>query len=94
MVLVEGEVQGTWSHRLTGDRISISIGMFDEPGPRLQAALESEIELMASFLEAGRVKVDQVKLARPARRVAAAVKKPPAARKPAAPKPAVRKPKR
>lgn len=78
MVLVEGEVQGTWSHRLTGDRISISIGMFSEPGPRLSGALDAEIQLLAGFLEASRVKVERVMLERPgrARRSAALPKAP------------------
>ncbi len=83
MVLVEGEVNGTWSHRLTGDRISLTISMFDAPGPRLAAALESEIELVAGFLEAARMKVSHVKLERPPRRAA---RRPAAKRRPVAPK--------
>jgi hypothetical protein len=76
MVLVEGEVQGTWKHRLTGDRISIQIAMFEQPSARLAGALEAEIALVAGFLEASKVKVEHVSLARPGRAPARAAKPP------------------
>jgi hypothetical protein len=75
VVLVEGEVGGTWTFRFTRDRITITLSMFDTPGQRLRAALMSETELVASFLEASDVRIEQVKVERPSRR---ATVKPPA----------------
>ena len=84
LVLVEGEVQGTWGFRGAGDRITISIQMFESLEPRLQAALEAEAELVGNFLEASTVAIDQERIARPARKTAAkpqkALKRPPARR--------------
>jgi len=87
LVLIEGEVHGTWSFRGAGDRITIGIQLYDSPGPRLQAALEDEANLVGGFLEASTVTIEQERLARPARRTLA--KAPPrkalkrASRKPA-----------
>jgi len=75
LVLIEGEVHGTWSFRGAGDRITIGIQLYDTPGPRLQAALEDEAHLVGGFLEASSVTIEQERVARPARR--AAVKAPP-----------------
>jgi winged helix DNA-binding protein len=71
LVLIEGEVHGTWSFRGAGDRITIGIQLYDSPGPRLQAALEDEANLVGGFLEASTVTIEQERLARPARRALA-----------------------
>ena len=71
LVLIEGEVHGTWSFRGAGDRITIAIQLYDAPGPRLQAALEDEAHLVGGFLEASNVTIEQERVARPARRAAA-----------------------
>lgn len=71
VVLVEGEVQGMWDYRATGDRLRLVVRMFDEPGPALRHALESEAELVASFLETGRRSVTLERINRPKRQRAA-----------------------
>lgn len=97
LVLIEGEVHGTWTFRGAGDRITIGVQLYDSPGPRLQAALEDEANLVGGFLEASNVTIEQERVARPARPVA--VKAPPrkalkrGSRKPAR-RTAVRKPSR
>jgi hypothetical protein len=75
VVLVEGEVLGTWSFRFGVERITINLQMYESLGPRLNAALESEAELVGGFLEAPKVIIEQEKIPRPARR--AAPKEPP-----------------
>jgi hypothetical protein len=72
LVLIEGEVHGTWSFRGTGDRITIGVQLYDAPGPRLQAALEDEANLVGGFLEASTVTIEQERLAKPARRTPSA----------------------
>jgi hypothetical protein len=69
VVLVEGEVLGTWSFRFGVERITINLQMYESLGPRLNAALESEAELVGGFLEAPKVIIEQEKIPRPARRV-------------------------
>src|SRR5439155_8104114 len=97
LVLVEGEVHGTWSFRGAGDRTTISIQLYDSPGPRLQAAMEDEANLVGGFLEASKVTIEQEKIPRPARRPAAKAAPRKALKRPS-PKPvrraAVRKPSR
>jgi hypothetical protein len=97
VVLVEGEALGTWSFRFGVERITINLQMYETLGPRLNAALESEAELVGGFLEASKVILEQEKIPRPARRAAPkaaprkALKRP--TRKPAG-RTAVRKPSR
>ncbi|MGZ4189207.1 MAG: DNA glycosylase AlkZ-like family protein [Actinomycetota bacterium] len=67
VVLVEGEVAGTWGFRFGRTRITITLSMFDVPGPRLRAALESEVELVGSFLEASKTTLELIKVPRPTR---------------------------
>jgi hypothetical protein len=71
LVLIEGEVQGTWSFRGAGDRITISIQLYDAPGPRLQAAMEDEANLVGGFLEASTVTIEQERVQKPPRRAVA-----------------------
>ena len=68
VVLVEGEVQGMWDYRISGDRIRITLRMFSTPGPRLREALGSEAVLVADFLETERRTIDVEQLERPRKR--------------------------
>jgi len=52
MVLVEGEVQGTWSIRFTKAKAALTLSMFDRPGAKLRAALEDEAMMVGTFLDA------------------------------------------
>jgi hypothetical protein len=74
VILVEGEVRGTWGFRFARDRITITLSMFDSIGPRLRAAMEQEVELVGYFLEAASVRIDEVRVERPSRRAPAANK--------------------
>lgn len=67
VVLVEGEVRGTWAIRFAGDRARVTVSMLERLTPRLEAALQAEIDLVAGFLEASSVTVERVKLERPRR---------------------------
>jgi hypothetical protein len=52
VVLVDGEIGGVWSHRRFGRRLQVTVELFDRrPTPR-RAELESEVEQLATFLDA------------------------------------------
>lgn len=75
VVLIEGEVGGTWEHRILGDRIRIKLSLFEQPAPALRDALDSEAALVATFLEAARSTIAYERVERPRARRARAPSK-------------------
>lgn len=73
VVLIEGQVGGLWDlqHAKTGP-VEMRIGLFDDPGPKVWAAIQSEAALMAGFLDARDFKVVRAKVRLPAGRKARA----------------------
>jgi hypothetical protein len=62
VVLVEGEVGGTWSLRLTPTRARIVLSLFSAPGPKLRTKLQDEAMMIGSFFDARTttVQIDRV----------------------------------
>ncbi|HEX9696193.1 MAG TPA: crosslink repair DNA glycosylase YcaQ family protein [Actinomycetota bacterium] len=67
VVLIEGQVGGLWDlqHAKSG-AVEMRIGLFDDPGPKMWAAIQSEATLISGFLDARDFKVVRAKVRLPA----------------------------
>jgi hypothetical protein len=67
VVLIEGQVGGLWDlQQAKSGAVEMRIGLFDDPGPKMWAAIQSEATLMSGFLDARDFKVVRAKVRLPA----------------------------
>lgn len=71
VVLVEGEVSGLWELLQAKGHVELRIGLFDDPGPKAWAAIQSEAALLGGFLDARDFSVVRGKARLPASRTPA-----------------------
>ncbi|MGH2728469.1 MAG: DNA glycosylase AlkZ-like family protein, partial [Actinomycetota bacterium] len=64
-ILIEAEVAGLWDYAASDRKIDIRIGLFEDPGPRAMAAIESEAGLVASYFHARDTTIHRVKIRSP-----------------------------
>jgi hypothetical protein len=65
VILIEGSVAGLWDYTTNDRRIEIRVGLFDEPTPRANAAIEAEAGLVASYFHARDTTIRRVKIKTP-----------------------------
>lgn len=65
VILVEGKVGGLWDYTVGERKVEIRIGMFEEPTPRIQGAIEAEAGLVAGYFNARETVVRRVKIRTP-----------------------------
>ena len=53
MLLVDGRIEGVWSHEHRRGRLSVEIESFDDPGDAVRAGAEAEAARLATHVGAG-----------------------------------------
>ena len=52
VVLVDGEIVGTWTHDLRGSRVAVTVEGFKKLPPRVRRSIEQEAASLAAFMKA------------------------------------------
>jgi Winged helix DNA-binding domain len=51
VLLVDGRIEGVWSHERDGDELDVTVGPFGRVGKAVAAVVEAEAERLAAFLD-------------------------------------------
>src|SRR2546421_3860838 len=51
VILLDGAVLGTWSHRIAGSRLTVEVAAFGKLAPSIRSGVESEAASLAKFFD-------------------------------------------
>jgi hypothetical protein len=65
VILIDGAVGGLWDFSLSEKKISIRIGLFEDPMPRALEGIEAEVGLVAGYFHARELDIKRVRIRDP-----------------------------